>query len=36
MKNLIDLEEEIEDNDEFLRNVHIDILNERIFVLTPK
>lgn len=36
IKNLIDLEEEIEDNDEFLRNVHIDVLNERIFVLTPK
>ena len=36
IKNLIDLEEEIEDNDEFLRNIHIDVLNERIFVLTPK
>lgn len=35
IKNLIDLESEIEDNDEFLRNIHIDVLNERIFVLTP-
>ena len=36
IKNLVDLEEEIEDNNEFLRNVHIDVLNKRIFVLTPQ
>jgi len=36
IKNLIKLEEEIQDNDEFLKSIHIDVLNERIFALTPK
>ncbi|MCD5383044.1 RelA/SpoT family protein [Candidatus Gracilibacteria bacterium] len=36
IKNLIDLENEIEDNDEFLKSVHSDALHARIFVLTPR